>query len=395
MAIVRYYRRNLRREVIVTHLNRRYAAILLSTALLSSGCGRGSPETKTGAQIPSDDERAVNLFIWADYIAPSVVASFEKATGIKVHLTLFETNETLEARLLTGNSGFDVVVPTAPFFERQIQSGVYATLDRHQLPNIANLDPAIMSRVALNDPGNEHGIVYAWGTYGIGYNVPLLQKTLPHAPVDSWRLIFDPSVAAKVAGCGIVMLDAPAGIVRLVLKYLGRDPNTPTAQDLAAAETTLLRIRPYIRNIDSSIGTEALANGDVCVILDYSGTVYQARNRSGEARNGREINYVLPKEGTLLWFDMLAIPRDAPHSANAHRLMNYLMDPAMAALNTELTGSANANAAAVALASPKVAADPIIYPSPQDRERLFVQTRDSAEQARAITRLWQRFKTGQ
>ncbi len=364
-------------------------------AASSSGCG--SPDSaprnaRSGAG--GDDPGVLNVYTWADYLAPDTVANFEKRTGVRVRVSYFETNETLEARMLTGNSGFDVVVPTAPYLQRQIHSGAYQSLDKAKLPHLANLDPAIMARVALNDAGNAHAVVYAWGTYGIGYNRKMVSAALPQLPLTSWRLIFDPAFAAKLSGCGINFLDAPAGVVRLVLKYLGRDPNAPGPQDLADAEQVLIKIRPYVRNIDSSIGIEALANGDVCVSLDYNGTVYQARRRAHEAGNGIDIDYLIPEEGSLLWFDMLAIPRDAPHAANAHRFIDYLLEPEVIAHISDFIGNANANAAAAPLLGP-LAADAIVYPPPDQRRRLFVQTEDSPEQSRAITRIWQRFKTAQ
>ncbi len=359
-------------------------------------CGnRDSDAPHAQSAAKSGDERALNLYIWADYMAPDTVASFEKLTGLKVRVSFFETNETLEARMLTGNSGFDVVVPTAPYLERQIRSGAYLPLDKRQLPNLVNMDPAIMARVALNDPGNEHAVVYAWGTYGIGYNVKMVAEALPNVPVNSWRLVFDPKFAARLSACGINFLDAPAGVERLVLKYLGRNPNAPSAQDLADVEQVLVKIRPYIRNIDSSIGTEALANGDICVALEYNGTVFQARHRAEDAKNGIKIAYVIPDEGSLLWFDMLAIPRNAPNVANAHRFINYLMDPQVIAHISNFIGNANANSAASPLLDPSIVADPAVYPPPDQQRRLFVQMEDSPEQSRAITRIWQRFKTAQ
>ena len=366
--------------------------------LICALCGCGRPDA--GTQAPQSaaaggDGGSVNLYIWADYMAPDTIASFERLTGVKVRVSIFETNETLEARMLTGNSGFDVVVPTAPFLQRQIRSGAYLPLDRRQLPNLVNLDPAIMARVALNDPKNEHAVVYAWGTYGIGYNVKRVAEALPNVSVNSWRLLFDPAFAAKLSGCGINFLDAPAGVERLVLTYLGRNPNAPGARDLADVEQVLRKIRPYIRNIDSSIGREALANGDICVALEYNGTVFQARHRAEEAKNGIKIAYVIPDEGSLLWFDMLAIPRDAPHAANAHRLINYLMDPKVIAHISNFIGTANANSAAAPLLDASVAADPAVYPTPDEQRRLFVQMEDTPEQSRTITRIWQRFKTAQ
>jgi putrescine transport system substrate-binding protein len=370
--------------------------MLCASALSMISCGRPDPGARN-AQLDqkAEDKGVLNLYIWSDYLAPDTIASFEKQTGVKVRVSYFDTNETLEARVLTGSSGFDVVVPTAPYLERQIRSGAYLSLDKSKLPNLANLDPAIMSRVALNDPGNAHAVVYAWGTYGIGYNVKMVAEALPDAPLNSWRLIFDPAYAARLAKCGINLLDAPAGVVRLVLKYLGKNPNAPAAADLADVDTVLSRIRPYIRTIDSVRGIEAMANGDICVGLGYNGDFVQARSRASEAKNGIKIGYTIPEEGSLLWFDMLAIPRDAPNVANAHLFINYLMTPRVIANISNFIGFANANSAASPLLDAAIAADPIIYPPRDQQQRLFVQSQDSPEQSRAITRIWQKFKTGQ
>ena len=372
------------------------AAMLCVSASLMISCG--SPNTGAGHSKATDgpeDEKVLNFYNWSDYIAPDAIASFEKLTGIKVRISYFDTNETLEGRMLTGNSGFDVVVPTAPFLQRQIRSGAYLPLDRGKLPNLVNLDPAIMARVALNDPGNAHGVVYMWGTYGIAFNEKMVAQALPGIPMASWRLIFDPVFASKLATCGINLLDAPAGVERLALKYLGKNPNAPTAQDLADVESVLMKIRPYIRNIDSSIDIEALANGDICVALTYNGSFAQARNRAKEAKNGIKLDFVIPDEGSLLWFDMLAIPRDAPHVANAHAFINYLMNPQVIADDSKFIGNANANVAATPLLDRTIILDPAIYPPLDVQRRLFVQLEDTPEQTRAMTRIWQKFKTGE
>jgi len=240
-----------------------------------------------------------------------------------------------------------------------------------------------------------HGVVYAWGTYGIGYNPKMVAQVLPDAPLNSWRLIFDPAIAARLSKCGINLLDAPAGVVRLVLKYLGRDPNAFSPQDLADVESVLTKVRPYIRTIDSSINIQAMANGDICIALGYNGDFFQARSRAKEAKNGVKIDYVIPVEGSLLWFDMLAIPRDAPHVANAHLFMNYLMNPQVIASISNFIGFANANSAASPLLDPSIVADTIIYPPRDQQQRLFVEAEDTPEQSRAITRIWQKFKTAQ
>jgi putrescine transport system substrate-binding protein len=348
-----------------------------------------------GAPDSRQRQEDLNLYIWSDYLAPDTIANFEKRTGVKVHVSYFETNETLESRILTGNSGFDVVVPTAPYLQRQIRSGAYLPLDKKKLPNLANLDPKLMARVAQNDPQNAHAVIYAWGTYGLGYNEKMVAEALPNAPLNSWRLIFDPAYAAKLAKCGISTLDAPAGVMRLVLKYLGKDPNAPSPQDLDEAGATLNKIRPYIRTIDSTNIIQAMANGDICVALGYSGDFVQARKRAREAKNGVAIGFVIPEEGSLLWFDMLAIPRDAPNAANAHLFINYLMEPGVIAAITNFIGFANANSRAAPLLDASIVSDTIVYPPPGQQQRLFVQTEDSPEQTRAITRIWQKFKVGQ
>jgi putrescine transport system substrate-binding protein len=352
-----------------------------------SGCGRAAP---TAA-----DTQVVNLYTWSDYLAPDTLANFEKQTGIKVHVSYFDTNETLEARIMTGNSGYDVVVPTAPYMQRQILSGAYLPLDKAALPNLANLDPTLMARVAQNDPGNAHSIIYAWGTVGIGYNETQVADALPEGHPDSWRLVFDPAVASRLARCGISLIDDPAGIVRLVLKYLGRDTDKPSTQDLAAAEAALLAIRPFVRTIDSVSNIEAIANGDICIAVAYNGDFVQARKRALEAGNGIKVDFLIPAEGALLWFDMLAIPRNAPHAANAHRFINYMLEPRVIADISNFTGFANANSAALPLLDQGIAANPTVYPTEDQRRRLFVQTMDSPDQSRAITRLWQKFKTAQ
>ena len=383
---------------------RRAAILVLGTAFLVGACGGGKGGTDAGSSADGANSAAkggaagaklLNLYIWSDYLAPNALADFEKQTGIKVHVSYFDTNETLETRLLAGNSGFDVVVPTASYFERQIKAGVYLALDKAQLPNLKNMDPQLMAKVALHDPGNAHGVIYTWGTNGIGYNEKMIKAVMPDAPLDSWRLVFDPAVASKIAKCGISVLDSPAEMVRGVLSYLGRDPNSQSPQDLADAEGTLLKIRPFIRNINSSEYIEALANGDLCVAVGYNGDVLQARDRAREANKGIEIKYMVPKEGSILWFDMLAVPKDAPDPASAYAFINYMMLPQVSADVSDFRRYATANAAAQPLVQAAVRDDPGIYPPAELRQKLAVQLADTPDQTRAITRVWQKFKTGQ
>jgi putrescine transport system substrate-binding protein len=385
--------------------SRRAAAILaLGFLSLLAACG-GSKAPESGAQSSGSGDQAaagapnsgkvVNLYIWSDYLAPNTLPDFEKDTGIKVNVSYFDANETLETKLLAGSSGFDVVVPTASYFERQIKAGVYLTLDKSKLPNLKNMDPELMQRVSQHDPGNAHGVIYMWGTNGIGYNEKMVRQLMPDAPLDSWRLVFDPAVASKLQKCGISVLDSPAEMLRVVLSYLGRDPNSQKPEDAAAAEETLLKIRPYIRNINSSEYIEALANGDLCVAVGYNGDILQARDRARDANKGVEVQYIVPKEGSILWFDMLAIPKDAPHPDAAYAYLNYIMQPKVTADITNFKRFANANAASTPFVLDSVKNDPGIYPPPQLRQKLAVQLADSPDQTRAITRLWQKFKTGQ
>ena len=368
------------------------ALVYLSLIACTKQGDSGTP-TAAGAKPP--EEQVLNLYIWNDYLAPDTLANFEKQPGIKVHVAYFDSNDTLEARLLTGNSSFDVVLPSSPFLNRQIRSGVYQPLDKSQLPNLANLDPVIMSEVAQNDPGNRYAIVYAWGTAGIGYDRKRASAALAGFTPTTWQAVFNPLQAAKLASCGINFLDEPPGMVRLVLKALGRNPNQLTPENLAAAEVALLKVRPFVKTIDGSNYIQALANGDICITIGYNGDVVQARNRAKDAQNGIDIGYAIPDEGSVLWFDMAAIPKDAPHPANAHRFLNYLMVPQTMADITNAVGFANANSAATPLVHPMIATHAAIYPPPEQQSRLFVQSEDSPDTARAITRLWQRFKTGQ
>jgi len=380
---------------------RRMAVLTLGCLLALTACGdrKSGSNTPSGAANPAraaaDTGKVLNLYIWSDYLAADTLPNFEKQTGIKVHVAYFDTNETLETKLLAGSSGYDVVVPTASYFERQIKAGVYLTLDKSKLPNLKNMDPQLMSKVALHDPDNAHGIIYTWGTNGIGFNEKMVRELMPDAPLDSWRMVFDPAVASKVAKCGISVLDSPAEMLRAVYSYLGKDPNSQSPDDLLLAEAVLTKIRPYIRNINSSEYIEALANGDLCIAVGYNGDVMQARDRAREANKGIEIKYIVPKEGSILWFDMLAIPKDAPHPDSAYAYLNYIMTPQVIADISNFKRYANANLASQPLVLDAVKNDPGIYPPPELRKKLAVQLADSPDQTRAITRVWQKFKTGQ
>ena len=376
----------------VTHA----AAILLVLASAVAACGKkadapaGPAETRTAAS----EEKVLNVYNWSDYIDPKVIEDFQAATGIRVRYDVFDSNEVLETKLLTGNSGYDVVVPSAYFLERQIAAGVFRKLDEALLPNLANLDPELQRRVAAHDPGNQYGVVYMWGTTGIGYDEARVRAIMPDAPVDSWSLVFDPAIVSKFKACGVSVLDDPTDMVATVLLWLGKDPNSQSEADLALAEQTLLAIRPYIRTIHSSQYIEDLANGEICIAVGYSGDILQARDRAAEAGKAVDIRYSIPKQGALMWFDTLAIPADAPHPGNAHAFIDYLLKPEVAAANSNFVYYANANAAATALVDEELRSDPGIYPTPEVKAKLQPNLTKTPEFTRLLNRSWTRFTTG-
>jgi putrescine transport system substrate-binding protein len=373
--------------------------IVLTAAAMAvalTACGKkeqAQQAEQSGAA--AQEEKMLHVFNWSDYIAEDTVPNFEKQSGIKVTYDVFDSNEVVETRLLAGNSGFDVVVPSASFLERQIKAGVFQELDKSQLPNLKNMDPDIMSRVGLHDPQNQYAVPYLWGTTGIGYNEDKIKKILGSATPDSWNYIFEPKLAAKFKDCGISLLDAPDEILKIVLTWLGRDPNSQQEQDLKAAEDKLMPIRPYMRKIHSSQYIDDLANGELCIAVGWSGDILQARDRAEEAGQGVKIKYVIPKEGTIVWFDMLAIPADAKHPKNAHAFINYLMEPQVAANNSNFVNYANGNSASLAMVTDKVKSDPGIYPTPEVKAKLFPSLAYGEEFQRLMNRMWTKFTTGQ
>jgi putrescine transport system substrate-binding protein len=338
----------------------------------------------------------LHVYNWSDYIAEDTIAKFEEATGIEVVYDVYDSNETLEAKLLAGNSGYDVVVPTSNYLQRQIAAGVYMPLDKSKLPNLEHMDPELMKAAEAYDPGNEHAVIYMWGTIGIGYNVAAVKERLGEdAPVDSWALVFDPAYAAKLADCGISLLDASTDMLPLALAFLGRDPLSQEQEDLEAAAEALKAVQPHIRYFHSSQYISDLANGEICVAVGFSGDLFQAAARAEEAGTGIEIAYSVPKEGTQQWFDMMAIPVDAPNPDAAHAWINFMMDPQITADITNYVWYANANAASMPLVDPEIAGDPAIFPSAEVRAKLFPTVTYDARTDRMITRLWTQVKTGQ
>jgi putrescine transport system substrate-binding protein len=337
----------------------------------------------------------VNVYNWSDYIDPTVLADFTKETGIKVRYDTFDSNDTLETKLLAGKSGYDVVVPTGFFLERQIKAGVFQKLDKSKLPNLANLWPEIAQRLAVYDPGNQYAVNYMWGTTGLGYNVKKAREILgPDARIDSWDTVFKPDNLAKFKSCGVYLLDSSDDILPAALKYLGFDPNSRNEAELQKAADLVSKIRPSVRKFHSSEYLNALASGEICLALGFSGDVKQAQKRAAEAKNGVEVAYAIPKEGAQLWFDNLAIPRDARNVAQAHAFINYLQKPEVAARNSNLVSYANGNLASQKLIDKAVLEDPTIYPDEATMSRLYtIKVYDNATQ-RLMNRLWTRIKTG-
>jgi putrescine transport system substrate-binding protein len=340
-------------------------------------------------------QRTVNFYNWSNYVAPGVLEDFTKETGIKVVYDTFDANETLETRLLAGKSGYDLVVPTAYFLQRQITANVFQKLDKSRLPNLANAWPVVTKQLAVYDPGNQYAANYMWGTTGIGYNVKAVQKILgPDARIDSWDIVFKPENLAKFRDCGIHMLDSADDIFPAALGYLGLDPNSTKAADLEKAADLVGRIRPYVRKFHSSEYLSALATGEICLVVGWSGDIMQARSRAAEARNDIDIGYAIPKEGAQMFFDNLAIPSDARNLAEAYELINYLYRPEVAARNSDFLSYANGNLASQKLVDPKILNDRNIYPDDATLQKLFVITaRDPATQ-RVINRVWIKVKTG-
>jgi putrescine transport system substrate-binding protein len=337
-------------------------------------------------------DRVVNIYNWTDYIDPAVLADFTNETGIKTRYDVFDSLETLEAKLSAGHSGYDIVAPSnEPSFSRLIRAGALTTIDRAKVPNWKNLDPALMQRIESSDPGNKHGAIYLWGSIGLGINPPRIQALVPDAPLDSWHLLLNPVWAKRIAPCGIVMMDSAIDVIPSVLRFLSRDPNSSAAQDLDAVAKTLMTIRPYIREFASGGALEALATGQACVAFDYSGDVSQAANR---AKAGVTIRYVAPKEGAEIGFDMLAIPSDAQHKQEALAFINFVLRPEIMARITNATRYPNAIPATRALVRPELLDDPNIFPTDAAMQRFFTIGPSTQAGDRARTRLWARFKAG-
>jgi putrescine transport system substrate-binding protein len=375
----------------------RSVCLSISLAVVLAACGKkeetAAASSEAAAGAPAE-EKVLNLYIWNDYLAEDTIANFETETGIKVSVSNYGSNEELEAKLAPGNSGYDIVVPSASAYERQIKAGYYQKLDKTRLANLKNMDPDIEARLAMHDPGNEYAVLHMWGTTGIGYNTQKVKAAMPNAPLDSWQLVFDPQTAKSFEKCGIAVLDSATEMFSMVLAYLGKDPNSQNPEDLKAAGDAMMKFRPFIRYIDTQRMIGDLANGEICIAVGYNGDILQARDRAAENKTGQEISYVIPKEGTLIWFDSYLIPKDAPHPQNAHAFINYMLKPEVIAAVSNAVNYANGNAAATQLVDKSVLDDPGVYPPQEIKVKLVPDLADTEETTRQMNRMWTRFMTG-
>ncbi|BAN47597.1 putative polyamine ABC transporter substrate-binding protein [Metapseudomonas resinovorans NBRC 106553] len=337
----------------------------------------------------------VRIYNWSEYIAPDTVANFTKESGIQATYDVYDSNETLDGKLMTGKSGYDVVVPSNHFMAKQIQAGALKQLDKSQLPNWKNLNPVLLKALEVNDPGNQYGFPYLWGSTGIGYNVDKVKAVLgDNAPVDSWDLFFKPENMEKLAKCGVAVLDNGPELLPITLNYLGLPHHSQKPEDYKTAQAELMKVRPFITYFHSSKYVSDLANGDICVAVGFSGDILQASTRAKEAGNGVNIRYSIPKEGSPMWFDMVAMPADAPDEAAGYAFLNYLLKPEVMAGISNSVHYANANLAADPLVEAEIKADPTIYPPAEVMTNLFALESMPPKIDRVRTRVWSAIKTG-
>ncbi|NMY90457.1 putrescine transport system substrate-binding protein [Pseudomonas oryzihabitans] len=339
-------------------------------------------------------EPTVRVYNWSDYVGETTLEDFQEATGITPVYDVFDSNETLEGKLLAGHTGYDVVVPSSNFLAKQIKAGAFQKLDKSQLPNWQNLDPALLKQLEKSDPGNQYGVPYLWGTNGIGYNVDKVKAALGTDKLDSWAILFEPENLKKLSKCGVSFMDSPDEVYPAVLQYLGLDPNSTNPDDYKKAEAQLLKVRPYITYFHSSKYISDLANGNICVAFGYSGDVFQARSRAEEAKKGVNIGYAIPKEGANLWFDLLAIPKDAKNVKEAHAFINYLLQPEVIAKVSNYVGYANPNPKAGELMNAELRQDETVYPPQAVMDKLYVMKELPPQLLRLETRSWTRVKSG-
>ncbi|MFM0733136.1 polyamine ABC transporter substrate-binding protein [Paraburkholderia sediminicola] len=367
---------------------------LIRSVITTTGiCAAGVAAFVSTSVFAGDSE--LNVYNWSDYIAKSTIPNFEKQTGIKVRYDSYDSDDTLQAKLLAGSAGYDIVVPTSNYMGKQIQAGIYQKLDKARMPNLANLDPVLMKKIADADPGNMYGVPWAYGSDGVAYNVQAVKKALGDAaPVDSWALVLDPANVSKLKGCGVSFLDQANDVFGATLQYMGKDVNSTNPGDYAAAYEVLKKVRPYITQFNSSSYINDLANGDICVALAWSGDGGMARRRAAEAKRSFEVKFSNVKEGGILWFDVMGVPKDAPHPEAAMQWINYIEDPKV---NAEITNEVfypTANRAARQYVTPAMIQDATVYPSDEVLNRMTLAKPLPADIVRLENRLWSKLKAG-
>jgi putrescine transport system substrate-binding protein len=336
----------------------------------------------------------VHIYNWSDYIGETTLADFQKETGIKPVYDVFDSNETLEGKLLAGRTGYDVVVPSNHFLGKQIKAGAFQKLDKSKLTNYSNLDPVLLKRLEQNDPGNQYAVPYLWGTNGIGYNVDKVKAVLGLDKIDSWDVVFEPQNIKKLHSCGVAFLDSADEMMPTVLNYMGLNANSTNPEDYKKAEAKLLAVRPYVTYFHSSKYIADLANGDICVAIGFSGDMFQAKARAAEAGKGMNIAYSIPKEGGALWFDMLAIPKDAANAKEAHAFINYLLKPEVIAKVSDSVGYANPNPGSDKLMEQSIRTDASVYPPQAVLDKTYVSIELPPNIQRLMTRSWTKVKSG-
>jgi putrescine transport system substrate-binding protein len=366
--------------------------VLAAVAALMAGCGGHQAPS---AASPDGEEQVLNIYNWADYIGYRTIAEFERATHIKVVYQTYDSNQTLEANLMVGHSGYDLVSTTTGFYGRQIRAGAYLPLDKSKLPNLKNIDPAVLAIQAQVDPGNRYAVPYLHAMNGFVYEVDAVRARMPDAPTDSLAMLFDPKVVSKFADCGVTFLDSPEDVIQLALAYLHKDPNSQSLEDLEAAERTVMAVRPYIRNFDSNSYWHQLASKEICVAIAWSSDYSVAQARAREDGTGAHLAFTLPKEGSNITYNAFLIPASAPHREAAHRFLNFILEPRVIAEITNDIHYGNDNLAARPYVEKRILEDPAVYPPPEQRARLYLPAEPGAEYDRARTRVWTRIKTGQ
>ncbi|HEY4213440.1 MAG TPA: extracellular solute-binding protein [Steroidobacteraceae bacterium] len=354
----------------------------------------GAPHTSAPQGQGAGEAPVVDVYNWFDYLEPRVLNEFRQKTGITVRYSVFDSNNTLETKLLAGHSGYDVVFPSGAYLASMIPAGVFLKLDKTRLPNLRNLDPSIMSRLAVQDPDNAHAVVYTWGITGLAYDIRKVRARLGTEVPDSWSLLLDPATAGKLADCGIGLYESPNILVPSVLAWLGQDPNSEDPAVLEKAQDALVKVRKSIRKISTGSLVDDLASGELCLIIASNGDAMQAQERTRIGGNGEEVGFILPAEGAVMWMDVAAIPTDAPHPDNAHRFINFLMEAAVAAENTNAIHFPNANVASQSAVRPELR-NATIYPRGERAAKLIPELPKSEQYVRLRTRMWTKFRTGE